>query len=72
MMFNPFDHKEEVEADKRQLCSKVSRPNIFHKNQHLKYQGFPKFPETSVEIFPFCSDFNARDITISERHLSAS
>ena len=30
------------------------------------------FSETSVEIVSFCSDFNARDILNSERHLSAS
>ena len=30
------------------------------------------FWETSVEIVSFCSDFNARDILNSERHLSAS
>ena len=37
-----FDHKQYVETDKRQLRPKVSRHNFFHKNQHLKYQGFPK------------------------------
>ena len=29
-------HKQSVEAGKRQLRSKVSRHNFFHKNQHLK------------------------------------
>ena len=41
-MLIPFDHKQSVEADKRQLRPKVCRHNSFHKNQHLKYQAFPK------------------------------
>ena len=41
-MLLPFDHKQYVEADIRQLRSKISRRNFFHKNQHLKYQAFSK------------------------------
>ena len=55
-MFIPFDHKQYVWVDKRQLWSKVFRHNFFHRNQYLKYQAFSK----------------AWDISNSERHLSAS
>ena len=41
-MLIPFDPKQYVEADKQQLRLKVFRHNFFHKNQHLKYQAFPK------------------------------
>ena len=41
-MLLPFDHRQYVEADKRQLHSKLARHYFFHKNQHLKYQAFPK------------------------------
>ena len=41
-MLFPFDHKQYLEADKRQLRSKVSRQNFSHKNKHVKHQGFPK------------------------------
>ena len=77
----PVDHKQYVKKDRRQLRSKVSRHNFFHKNQLRKYQAFQKpvgktasesFPETSAEIASFCSDFNAWDLLNSERHLGAS
>ena len=40
-MLIPVDHKQYVEADRRQLRSKVSSHHFFHKNQHLKYQRVP-------------------------------
>ena len=37
----PVDHTQYVEADRRQLHSKVSSHHFLHKNQHLKYQRVP-------------------------------
>ena len=64
-MFIPFDHKQYVWVDKRQLWSKVFRHNFFHKKQYLKYQAFSKardikfrktlkcFPESGIETDNF-------------------
>ena len=38
----PFDHKKYVEVGIWQLHLKLSCHYFFHKNQHLKYQAFPK------------------------------
>ena len=35
------NHKQYVEADRRQLRWKISSHHSFHKNQHLKYQRVP-------------------------------
>ena len=74
-MLIPFDRKQNVEADKWQLRSKV------FPSQFLSYKPTPQisgsfgntasrsFPETSEEIASFCHNFNARGILNSERHL---
>ena len=41
-MLIPFDHKKYVEVGIWQLHLKLSCHYFFHKNQHLKYQAFPK------------------------------
>ena len=80
-MLLPLYHKQYVEADKGQLCSKISLYDFFYTNQHLKFQAFPKasrqhseliLSKTCVEIASFFSDFNAGGMLNSDRHLSAS
>ena len=73
-----FDHQQYIEADKRQLRSKVPVIISFIGTNTWNIRLFQKpvgnmasksFPETSIEIASFCPDFNARDILNSERHL---
>ena len=79
-MLLPLYHKQYVEADKGQLCSKISLYDFFYTNQHLNFQAFPKasrqhseliLSKTCVEIASSFSDFNAGGILNSDRLLIA-